>query len=176
MNQQTSKFSINILVVIWRWAFWKGFLIKVDYKTDTTKLSWPLIEGSRWLYRGACWQWFYCNSLILYKKLSFWKMQLTTLSLSLCLSVSLSLCLSLYLSFVNCMKEEYHIFFKNVTLLKTLKTIKFLIIFPTLNKSRIAFYQCSRFALMTDVMNLEKDIVDSNGRRISLHKIKSWKV
>ena len=96
--------------------------------------------------------------------------------LSLCLSVSLSLCLSLYLSFVNCMKEEYHIFFKNVTLLKTLKTIKFLIIFPTLNKSRIAFYQCSRFALMTDVMNLEKDIVDSNGRRISLHKIKSWKV
>ena len=97
-----------------------------------------------------------------------------SVSLSLCLSISLSL--SLYLSFVNCMKEEYHIFFKNVTLLKTLKTIKFLIIFPTLNKSRIAFYQCSRFALMTDVMNLEKDIVDSNGRRISLHKIKSWKV
>ena len=74
------------------------------------------------------------------------------------------------------MNEEYRIFFKNATLLKPLKTIKFLIIFPTLNKSRIVFYQCSRFALMTEVMNLEKDIVDSNGQRVSLDKIKSWKI
>ena len=29
---------------------------------------------------------------------------------------------------------------------------------------------------MTEVMNLEKDIVDSNGQRVSLDKIKSWKI